>query len=357
MKTAIIGTVGVPAAYGGFETLVENLLTERGEDYIVYCSSSVYKNKMTSYKGAGLVYIPISANGVGSIIYDAVSVLDAVRRGSDALLVLGVSGAFILPFVRRLTKKKIITNIDGLEWRREKWSNFAKSFLKWSERVAVRCSDVVISDNEAIRDYVKSEYGVESEVIAYGGDHVLTGPLSGAREGYAVGVCRIEPENNIHIVLKAFADTGYALKMVGNWEASEYGRQLKQEFIGFNNIELINPIYDTATLFQLRDNCDFYVHGHSAGGTNPSLVEAMFFGKPIVAYDCVYNRFTMEGRGRYFVNVAELKSHIENLRMDEGASIEGGVLQQIAHMKYRWEGIRNQYRRLLSKPNSISTEI
>jgi glycosyltransferase involved in cell wall biosynthesis len=346
-KTAIIGVVGVPAAYGGFETLVENILDERGEDYIVYCSSSSYGEKLASYKGARLIYMPISANGVGSIFYDSICAIDAVRRGVDTVLVLGVSGAFILPLIKILFGKKIVTNIDGLEWRRDKWSKFAKSFLKWSERVAVRYSDFIISDNDAIRDYIMYEYSIGSEVIAYGGDHVLVEPHSGMREGYAFGVCRIEPENNIHKILKAFADTGYPLKMVGNWESGEYGRGLRREFSTFKNLELINPVYDVRELFRLRDRCDFYVHGHSAGGTNPSLVEAMFFGKPIIAYDCVYNRFTMENKGRYFANVAELKSHIEYFKLNKTVFGEGEVLQEVAHTKYRWKYIRSQYRRLL----------
>ena len=134
-KIAIIGTVGIPAKYGGFETLTEHLTKELGRSYVmtVYCSSKAYKNKLKSYHNAQLKYINLNANGVQSIPYDIISVFKSLRN-SDALLILGVSGCIVLPFVKLISKKKIIINIDGLEWRREKWGKFIKWFLKYSEK-------------------------------------------------------------------------------------------------------------------------------------------------------------------------------------------------------------------------------
>lgn len=347
MLIAVIGTVGVPAAYGGFETLVDNILDEHGDAYLVYCSGKKYSQRLTSYKGAELAYLPIDANGASSVLYDMVSFVHAVYRKADALLVLGVSGTLMLPIVKMFTRAKIITNIDGLEWRRDKWSGLAKRFLKWSERVAVRYSDVVISDNEAIRGYVSAEYGVESIVIAYGGDHVLVEPLSGKAEQYAFGVCRIEPENNVHVILEAFSKSGYELRMVGNWSASQYGIALKEKYSGVSNLSLVEPIYDMHTLFTLRDRCSFYVHGHSAGGTNPSLVEAMFFSKPIIAFDCLYNRITMEGAGAYFSSAEDLAELISQFGVSKEWSSMGETLRNLAERKYKWSKVREKYQNIL----------
>ncbi|MFB0778026.1 DUF1972 domain-containing protein, partial [Aeromonas salmonicida] len=140
---------------------------------------------------------------------------------------------------------KIITNIDGLEWRRDKWGWFAKYFLKLSEKIAVRCSDVVISDNQAISDYVLSEYGVTTSVIAYGGDHAFIDmdemPVN--KEEYYLSICRIEPENNVDMILDAFSKSGETIYFVGNWNASDYGKRLKGKYFEFENIEIVDPIY------------------------------------------------------------------------------------------------------------------
>jgi glycosyltransferase involved in cell wall biosynthesis len=175
MKVAIIGTVGLPANYGGFETLVENLITHKTNDsisYCVYCSSKNYAEKLREYKGARLVWLPLKANGIQSIPYDIISIVHAVFS-SHRLLILGTSGCIVLPFIRLFSRKHITVNIDGLEHRRQKWGKAARMFLKFSEGMAVRFANVVIADNKAIQDYVQSEYGKASQLIEYGGDHAI----------------------------------------------------------------------------------------------------------------------------------------------------------------------------------------
>jgi glycosyltransferase involved in cell wall biosynthesis len=346
---SIIGIVGVPARYGGFETLVENLLDTKGE-FVVYCSSGSYENKIETYKSAKLVYLPLSANGISSIFYDSLAIIHSLVRGYNVLLLLGVSAGILIPLVRLFSGRRIVINVDGIEWKRAKWNRLAKWYLKFSERLAVRYSHNVIADNQAIADYILSEYGVVSNVIAYGGDHVLNStnenkniPLS---SGYAFSVCRIEPENNIHIILEAFRITGLSLKFMGNWSASEYGRNLKLNYSSVNNIELIDPSYDINKLYQYRKYCRFYIHGHSAGGTNPSLVEAMFFSKAVFAFDCVYNRYTMDQNGCYFSDLSSLiglLSAIDQLSLDK----IGSELKKIADRNYTWDVIRYSYAKLL----------
>ena len=158
-RVAIVGIVGVPGNYGGFETMVDNLVDAEKTEFTVYCSSYNYKDQIKNYKNAKLVYIRIKANGVSSILYDIFSILHAVISGHKTILILGVSGAILIPFIRILPLKiRIITNIDGIEWKRDKWNSAAKFFLKFSEKLAVNYSSIVIADNDAIGEYIKNDY-------------------------------------------------------------------------------------------------------------------------------------------------------------------------------------------------------
>lgn len=352
-KIAIIGTQGVPAKYGGFESLVENIIGEncsKGVEYTVFCSSKDMPERLQEYKGCRLKYVGLSANGVQSVAYDIVSMCRALR-GYDVMLVLGVSGCLFLPIVKLLSRVKVVVNIDGLEHRRGKWGRVAKWFLRLSEKVAVKWADVVVTDNKAIQDYVAETYGKQSKMIAYGGDHVIRN-VDVCRESeilreyevlekeYAVSICRIEPENNCHITLEAFERCGKRLLFVGNWNRNDYGRELKRKYANCNNIEMIDSLYDLDVLYVLRKNAGWYVHGHSAGGTNPSLVEAMFFGRPIVAYDVVYNRETTGEKALYFKtadDICELLSH-DDLNCED--------LRLLAEERYKWSYIAKAYERL-----------
>ena len=165
MKVAIIGTVGVPANYGGFETLVEQLIEyNHSEDlqYAVYCSRKSYTDERWVYHGAKIEYVGLNANGIQSIFYDIISLIRAGRK-SDVVLILGVSGCAFLPLYRLFSKKRLVINIDGLEHRRDKWNKWVRKFLRFSEKQAVKYDDVIVTDNKGINDYVKKEYGKESE--------------------------------------------------------------------------------------------------------------------------------------------------------------------------------------------------
>lgn len=354
-KIGVVGTVGIPACYGGFESLVQNLVDNKNADfdYTVFCSSVSYKVKLKSINNTKLVYIPIKANGISSVLYDVISLFVSLTKRFDVILILGVSGCFVLPFIKLFTKARIITNIDGLEWKREKWGRIARFFLKMSEYMAVKFSDVVVSDNQAIADYVKKEYNHTSSVIAYGGDHALShGSLENSQafenDEYYFTVCRIEPENNIHLILSAFSKTSKKIKFVGNWNASEYGVHLKNKYKNHLNIDMIDPIYDVNILYKMRSGCIGFIHGHSAGGTNPSLVEAMHFCKPIIAFDCEFNRYTTEDKAFYFRSEIDLLNLLVN---EEPLNNQCGIfMKEIAEKKYTWKKITNQYEELYKLP-------
>lgn len=358
MEVVIVGTQGVPAAYGGFESLVENIIGENCSPdihYTVFCSSADMPDRRSEYKGCSLKYVGLHANGISSVPYDIISMIRAVR-GFDVVLILGTSGCIFLPVLRLLSKSRLIVNIDGLEHRREKWGRLAKCFLRFSERCAVRNADVVIADNKGIQDYVTDTYHLKSELIAYGGDHVLRNVHEerqkeilaryGLESGkYAITVCRIEPENNCDMILEAFAKSGKNLVFIGNWQHSPYAQHLHRKYAGFSsgggyNLRLTDAVYDLDVLYTLRSHAACYVHGHSAGGTNPSLVEAMFFGRPVLAYDVVYNRETTHGLAYYFSTAEELSGLVSRDDLD------GAALKRVAEENYTWRHIAEQYETL-----------
>ena len=353
VKIAIIGIVGLPASYGGFETLVENLVEAPEMEATVYCSGTHYQYRPAKIKRTELVYLPINANGPISVLYDILSILHALVSGHRRLLVLGTSGALILPMVRLFFPTvQIVINIDGVEWKRDKWNGFAKWFLKFSEALAVKYSSVVIADNAAIADYVKNYYHTGCETIAYGGDHAVVEtdvmelrPDLASHKDYAFSVCRIEPENNVELILASFAHTKLELVFVGNWQSSHYGKELLGLYSHYPNISLLDPIYELKILAAYRKGCWAYVHGHSAGGTNPSLVEMMHFDKPIVAFDCVYNRSTMEDHGSFFSTLEDLNEIMQS----EGVLPGGAELGIVARQRYTWDAVREMYFGLFDK--------
>lgn len=354
-KIAIVGSVGLPAKYGGWETLVDHLTRRLSSlfEITVYCSAKKYPEKLPDYNGAKLSYVNIDANGVQSIFYDLWSMLKSIRY-ADTIVILGVSGCVFLPVLKFFSGKKFIVNIDGLEWKREKWGRLAKWFLRLSEISAVRSADIVIADNRAIQKYITTEYGRESVLIPYGGDHAVRPDINeeilsryalvGRR--YAFKVCRIEPENNIDLILSSFVlSKTLDLVIVGNWENSPYGIALRERYRNLPHVHLFDPIYDLEILNQMRAACYVYIHGHSAGGTNPSLVEAMSLGLPVVAYGCNFNRETTNGQALFFSSSEELAGVLE--RLDDGLLAElSEKMKELADSLYTWDKVSSSYAEL-----------
>jgi glycosyltransferase involved in cell wall biosynthesis len=356
-KLALVGTVGLPPRYGGFETLAHFLVVYLGKttDFVVYCSGPDYPVHPTTYLSAELRYIPFRANGAQSVIFDLVSLVDSCFR-AETILLLGVSGGIFVPLMR-LFGMRVILNADGLDWQRSKWGRWASRFLKLSEAVAVRWANVLVADNEGIASYFANEYGKPSVLIEYGGDQVSLPPVTEERldrylflnAPYAFSVARIQPDNNIEMILEAFAQSvSHVLVMVGNWGSSAFGRELKASFIHCGNLHLLDAIYDPEELNVLRGHCSLYVHGHSAGGTNPSLVEAMHLSLPIAAFDVIYNRATTEHAAQYFRNASELAALLNRVAPSEWES-QRATMKAIATRRYRWNLIADKYAQVLNQ--------
>ncbi len=363
MKIALLGTVGVPGRYGGFETLAENLvryhaLTGHDSTLTVWCSGKDNAERPSHFEGANLRYVNLRANGVQSILYDSFSLWQAVRSGHDRILLLGVSGALVLPLIRLVSQARIVTNIDGIEWKRQKWNRLARLVLRASEWAAVHFSHEVIADNQAIAVHVRDTYGSDCHIIAYGGDHALdhvgqAEAPAGLPSHYALALCRIEPENNVHVILEAFDGLAMPLVFVGNWDNSAYGQDLRRRYGDRHNLFLLEPVYDPARLRALRDRATLYVHGHSAGGTNPSLVEMMHFGIPVLAYGCHFNRHTTEDKALYFMIAAELSEKVRTLT-PEYANTIGSDMREIAQRRYTWSKIGKSYFSLFEVNRNLS---
>ena len=357
-KVAIIGTAGLPSRYGGFETLVQNLVIHwKGKfDIYVYCSNKFYKKeeRVKYYEGARLFYLPLNANGGQSILYDIISIFHALFY-ADTLLVLGISGCILIPLIRLFTNKKIIVNIDGLEWKRQKWNKVIRRYLKLSEYLGVKFSHADIADNASIKKYTAINYNTLSFQIEYGGDHAAyvkpeiedLEKFPFLKDNYCFKVCRIEPENNVHVILEAFSRiNNKKIVLVGNWENSEYGKELKMKYSKFSNILIFDPIYHQRSLDLLRSNCSIYIHGHSAGGTNPSLVEAMFLGLPVIAFNVSYNISTTLNKAFYFKREDDLVELLNSLDEEHLFSVKT-EMKRIADEKYTWSIIAEKYANLI----------
>lgn len=321
MKIAIIGTDGVPARYGGFETFVEQVaphLTAMGHDVLIIGSGVGRVGAPPQRAGIEVHNLPIMANGSWSVLFDLISAW-RVRRVADVILVLGVSGGIFFPLIRWFVRgRRLILNVDGLESKRAKWQGLKRKFLILSERIAVRYADAVISDNRGIAELVERHYGRASAIIAYGADHVQTSVSSQAEQvladrfglkkgNYLLTVARVEPENNIQMMIEGFLNSGcptYAI--LGNFRSTAYGADIVGKYSNHPRLRLIDAIYEPELLAALRSGCSLYLHGHSVGGSNPALIEMLPYARPILAYDCIFNRSTLRDSGGYFRDAQSL---------------------------------------------------
>lgn len=350
-KVAIIGTNGLPASYGGFETLVNYLtLYNKDFDVVVYCSKTAKDEQIPVFNNARLIYLPFNANGWQSIIYDIFSIINSWFK-HDTLLLLGTPGSPVLPLLRIFKKTKVVVNFGGLEWKREKWHPIARKYLKFSEAVAIKNSEVIVADNQHFCNYIKESYNKESHLVEYGGDHTSSLAISPELRArypfleneYYISVSRAQADNNLHIVLEAFSKLPEKkLVLVSNWNNFAYGVELRKEYENYPNINMIDAVYDLAVLDVLRSNAVCYIHSHSFCGTAPSLVEAMSLGLPVISFENETNSFTTEGKALFFKDTQYLLNILSHTSASLLADI-GVAMKGIAVKRYTWERISQLY--------------
>ncbi|MFF5381618.1 DUF1972 domain-containing protein [Pedobacter suwonensis] len=324
MKLAILGTRGIPNHYGGFEQCAEYLalgLVAKGFEVIVYNSHN-HPYQEHEWNGVKIVhcYDPEDKLGTaGQFIYDLNCILDLRKRNCDVILQLGYTSSSVWGWL--MPKHSVVTtNMDGLEWKRTKYSEKVKRFLRWAEKLGVKYSDHLISDSIGIQDYLKEKYKKESTFIAYGATLFDTPNASllnnyGLKPyGYDMLIARLEPENSIEVILNGVVEANLdrPFLVVGKHN-SKYGEYLKKKFGDRKNIQFIGGIYDIEVLNNLRFYSNLYFHGHTVGGTNPSLLEAMASNSLICANDNPFNRYILEDDALYFNNSEDVKRHLQTV--------------------------------------------
>lgn len=357
MKLAIVGSRGIPASYGGFETFAEEIsqrLQAGGMDVTVVCQHSDIKPD--KFDNVILIY-----SGYSKALNPLKFYLDSLRKKpamTDFLLVCGVGGAVLYPLIKR-KGYKLITHVDGREELRGKYSLLKKMYVRIAQSFAAKYSDHVIADSFALRKYWMEKFNLRPDkvsAIEFGAnfieatdERVLT-ELNLTSGNYFLVVCRMVPENNIEVILKGFVKSGSKLKLVLVGDLSDnFGKSLKS--YSSEKIIFLNAIYRKAALFTLRKNCFAYIHGHSVGGTNPSLLEAMAAGNICICHDNEFNRETTENIAFYFRNEEELADRIKQVTVlsENERSMYAEVARKRISDYYNWERITDEYIELFNR--------
>lgn len=359
MKIAILGTRGIPNHYGGFEQFAEFFsvyLVEKGHD--VYCyNSHNHKFQEKTFQGVNIIHQqdPEYKYGTfGQFIYDFNCIMDSRKRNFDIILQLGYTSNSI--WCSLLPKKAIIiTNMDGLEWKRTKYSKPVQQFLKFAERLAAISSDYLVSDSLGIKKFLLEKYQKQSTYIAYGAhpfynsNEDIISQYDVEKGNYNMIMARFEPENNLDMVLSGISksENRQPILVVGNHN-TKYGEYLKDKFKNFENIKFIGGIYNLEHLDNLRYFSNVYFHGHSVGGTNPSLLEAMASKALIAAHNNDFNKGVLKENAIYFKNAEEVKDLIEKTAKKDNLHFIQNNFESIIN-DFNWEKINGEYLQLLEE--------
>ncbi|CAG4995320.1 hypothetical protein DYBT9275_01608 [Dyadobacter sp. CECT 9275] len=354
MKIAIIGTRGIPNHYGGFEQFAEYLakgLVERGHEITVYNSHS-HPYQQPEWNGVKLVHChdPEDKWGTaGQFIYDLNCIRHCRTQAYDIILQLGYTSSTVWGWLLPRKNCIITTNMDGLEWKRTKYSKPVRAFLKKAEYLGTVFSDYWISDSLGIQDYLSKEYNISSTYIPYGAfpfespDPEMLAQYELTASGFNMLIARLEPENNVDTILEGVSKAATKLPfLVVGKHATHYGEYLKDKYKAFGNIRFVGGIYDINALNNLRYYSNLYFHGHSVGGTNPSLLEAMASQTLICAHKNEFNSTILEGDALYFSNSDEVKKVIDTAEKKMYLPYVSNNLDKIKNI-YEWNNIIDQY--------------
>ena len=359
MKLAILGTRGIPSRYGGFETFTEEIATRlasTGIDVTVFCPTDSPKDD-DDYRGVKLVYVKVPKYGpFEQILWDA-KCLYLAKNGFDVVYVLGTGGSFAA-WIPRLSGSQVWMNTDGIEWLRAKWNFWGRAYLMVSEALAVLFSNRIIADSHAIADYLRKRYVWTPDIstIAYGAYPVYKEPTPEPLSewnllpgGYDIVVCRLEPENHVLEIIEGVERSKSMRPLVILGDVKNPNQYVKELLIHQSaRVRFLGTVYDREKLVALRYHAHCYIHGHSVGGTNPSLLEAMACSSLIVAHDNPFNREVLDGSGLFFKNRNDLAAVLDAIEAGDGdlESLRTAARDRIC-LKYRWEQIADAYQELL----------
>lgn len=355
LTIAMVGTRGVPAAYGGFETAIEEVgrrLVERGHEVVVYTRGSDSPAK--EYLGMRVVHLPaVPVKQIETLSHTGLSTLHLMlRRRPDAAFVFNAANSPFLPFLR-LRRVPTALHMDGLEWRRSKWGPRGRAYYRWAEQFGVRTADALIADAPGISDYYTHQFGVPTELIRYGAPVLESSPGRSLAQydvepgRYHLIVARFEPENHVLEIVEGYhrSSAELPLLVVGSAPYSaEYTQRIQAIAASDPRIRLLGAVYDQELLDTLYADAATYAHGHSVGGTNPSLLRAMGAGTAVIAYDVAFNREVLDDDGWFFRTPDDVATAFADAEASPAriAALSTAVREH-AQRRFRWEDVADAY--------------
>jgi glycosyltransferase involved in cell wall biosynthesis len=353
---AMIGTRGVPATYGGFETAVEEIgcrLVESGFPVTVYTRDRA--GAQGTYRGMSLVYArSVRSKSLETLTHTALTVVSNAIGSADVGFVFNAANAPFLPLLRRRGLRCAL-HVDGLEWQRAKWGPLGRRYYRAAERLAVRWADALICDSRAIGDYYEHKFAVRPRFIPYGAPLLERTSATRLEElnlepgRYHLVVARMEPENNVHIAVEAhlLSQARFPLVVVGSAPyVGPYQRELERLASLSDDVRLVGSVWDQALLDELYAHSATYIHGHSVGGTNPSLLRAMGAGANVLAFDVAYSREVLGPAGRYYRFASDLPAMLAHAEESGETSTYGREARTRAALRYRWDEVADAYGQL-----------
>jgi glycosyltransferase involved in cell wall biosynthesis len=365
MKIGMVGFRGIPHSYGGNEEFILHLgprLAAAGHEVIVYCRSGLFEDRAPFYKGVRRVFLPtVEHKSLGQFLHAGLAMIAAVKDGVDLVFIQTLPSAphSVIPWIFR---KPIVVNVDGLEWLRDKWGPIGKAYYRFARNTALFTADELVNDSEVLRKYYLDHYHRDSAFIAYGSDlETSTSPglidRWGLRPGgYFLVISRLVPENNIDLIVRAYErlDTSKPLIIAGSANfASPWVSRLSAH--ASDKIRFIGHVSDRRELIELQCNCFAYIHGHSVGGTNPSLVRALGCGNCVIAFASPYNREVLTGDdgtifGETFVGEEDLVCAMSRLEEDPDLVTRHRTrARDRVTQAYSWDHIVREYEQLFRR--------
>jgi len=348
-KVAIIGSHGLYANYGGWDQLVKNLAEKKSDniEYLIFNSKESPKN-ITPPKGVTIKRLPLKASGFQGLFYDFWSILICFWK-VDTLLLLGVQGMPLLPFLKLFKKFGIVANVGGIEWERPKFGFFAKMYLRFCFNLSFIFSNWVILDNQYYKKFLPKKIKAKVTILPYGGEidssleitNELLDKYPFLNEEYFLSISRPLSDNLIDELCTNFVGNSHKLVLISNLYSSPYGMQILEKYKNIENIIIINGLYIKPELDLIRRNCKAYIHTHTLCGTAPSLVEIIMAQRPVFSIDNPQNRFTLQNQDFFYSSFDE----IHNLLTMKDNLTEYIPSKELCRL-YDWEKIVNDYEEL-----------
>ncbi len=359
LRIALVGSRGVPARYGGFETCVEEVgqrLVDRGHDVTVYCRRTgrapSQERPPLTYKGMRLVHLPaVRHRSLETLSHTGLSVGHLLGHRTDVAVVFNAGNAPFLPLLRA-ARVPVATHVDGLEWKRAKWTGAGSRYYRAAERLSVAWSDALIADAPGIADYYRTTFGADTVQIAYGApilEHRTDrlAELGLTPEEYHLVVARFEPENHVDLIVKGYVRSAARLPLVVVGSAPYAGAYTNRvRAAADDRVRFLGGLWDQELLDQLYTGARTYLHGHSVGGTNPSLLRALGAGASIAAYDVVFNRDVVQDAGVFFSDDEDVARCVEDAEADREACRARGAAARVRARAYDWDEVADGYERL-----------